>query len=248
MNIHLNTEKRQHAVNTRKKMKKIKALTMFAAVVCAVALYISLKSSGALPAVALTLSVSCALFTVYSHRQIKKMKAEIEKITSGETIDEFFISGKLESISELTTQKLTYSGIIKFTDGKIPLLTQKGFMMTYTARIRAGVDLSRAVVNCTDTAINITMPKAVIQQTAVLPESIKFYDERIALLNPGRNADVAKAITLAEKDVQEKGDVSELLKQADMHAALLIINFLQEITDGRKIEVNMMEPEIEQAV
>ncbi len=246
MNVHLNTEKRQHAVNTRKKMKKIKALAIAAAVVCAAALYISLSSSGALPAVAL--SVACALFGIYSHRQIKKMKAEIEKITSGETIDEFFISGKLESISELTTQKLTYSGMIKFTDGKIPLLTQKGFMMTYTARIRAGVDLSRAVVECTDTAINISMPKAVIQQTAVLPESIKFYDERIALLNPGRNADVAKAITLAEKDVQEKGDVTELLKQADMHAALLIINFLQEITDGRKIEVNMMEPEKEQAV
>ena len=248
MNVHLNTEKRQHTVNTRKRIKKIKLMALAACGVCAIALYTALKSSGILPAAALAVSVLCAVYAVYNHGQIKKLQGEIKEIIDGETIDEFFISGKLESISELTTQKLTYSGMLRFSDGKIPLLTQKGFMMTYTARIRAGVDLSQAAVKCTDDAISITMPKAVIQQTAVLPESIKFYDERIALLNPGRNDDVAKAIALAEKDVEKKGDVAELLKQADMNAALLIINFLQEITDGRIIEVDMMEPETDQAV
>lgn len=247
MNIHLNTEKRKHATRTRKKIKTAKKLRLAAAAVCIFALFIAAKSSGTLPLIALAVSAVCLLCTFFSYRQVKKMKAEIARLMDDETIDEFFITGKLESISELTTQQLTYSGMIRVTDGKIPLLTQKGFIMTYTARIRAGVDLSQAVVDCTDTEVNITLPKATIQQTTVLPESIKFYDERIALLNPGRNEDVTKAIVLAEKDVCKKGDVSELLKQADMNAALLIINFLKDFTSGRKIEINMMEPQ-EQAV
>ncbi|MBQ8604329.1 MAG: DUF4230 domain-containing protein [Oscillospiraceae bacterium] len=247
MNLHLNTEKRKHATRTRNKIKTVKRLGLLAAAVSAIALFAAIRSSGTLPLIALTVSALCLLCTFFSLGQVKKMKAEIARLINGETIDEFFITGKLESISELTTQMLTYSGMIRVSDGKIPLLTQKGFMMTYTARIRAGVDLSQAVVDCADTTVNITLPKATILQTTVLPESIKFYDERIALLNPGRNEDVTKALILAEKDVQKKGDVTELLKQADMNAALLIINFLKDAVDGRKIEINMMEP-AEQAV
>ena len=51
-----------------------------------------------------------------------------------------FISDKLEMVSELTTAKLTYNGLVYYSDGSIPLLTQKSFTMTYRAEVRAGVE------------------------------------------------------------------------------------------------------------
>lgn len=36
---------------------------------------------------------------------------------------------------------MIYNGLIHYSDGSIPFLTQKAFNMTYRAEVRAGVDL-----------------------------------------------------------------------------------------------------------
>ena len=59
-----------------------------------------------------------------------------------------FVSGKLEAVSELTTARLTYTGLIKYSEGKIPFLTKNSFSMIYTARVRAGIDIQIGRASC----------------------------------------------------------------------------------------------------
>ena len=59
-----------------------------------------------------------------------------------------FISEKLEKVSELTTAKLTYNGLVQYTDGKVPFLTKKAFSMIYRAEVKAGVELSETDISC----------------------------------------------------------------------------------------------------
>lgn len=46
-----------------------------------------------------------------------------------------YVTGKLENIGELATQKLTYSGKVPLEEGSIPFITKKGFVMEYNARV-----------------------------------------------------------------------------------------------------------------
>ena len=117
-----------------------------------------------------------------------------------------FISDKLEMVSELTTAKLTYNGLVYYSDGSIPLLTQKSFTLTYRAEVRAGVDLSQADIKITDKEVQLTLPAVRILDTVVDSDSIQFYDEKAALLNWGKKTDVLDGMTAAQKDVEEKAD------------------------------------------
>lgn len=47
-----------------------------------------------------------------------------------------YVTGKLENIGELATQKLTYSGKVPLEEGSIPFITKKGFVMEYNARLK----------------------------------------------------------------------------------------------------------------
>ena len=67
-----------------------------------------------------------------------------------------FVSGKLEAVSELTTARLTYTGLIKYSEGKIPFLTKNSFSMIYTARVRAGIDIRQAKIDIQEDQVVIT--------------------------------------------------------------------------------------------
>lgn len=180
-----------------------------------------------------------------SGRAAQKKQAELEEAKKMQMIDEHFISGKLEDMSELTTQKLSYSGVIEVTDGSIPYITQKGFLMTYTAKIRAGIDLSRATVKCGTNAIVITLPSAEIQSIDISPESIEFHAEKKALFNWSQNEDVTQALSLAQEDVEQKGDIGELLEQANDNARAIVTTLLEGIDDDRTIEVNINQDTVQ---
>ena len=61
-----------------------------------------------------------AIFVTY--RLTKKDEPEITNT---------FISEKLEAVSELTTAKLTYTGLVRYTEGNIPFLTKKEFNLLW---------------------------------------------------------------------------------------------------------------------
>lgn len=160
------------------------------------------------------------------------------RLFSKEKITTAYISGKLEDMGTLTTQKLTYSGMYKVTEGEIPLITKKGFSMFYTSHIKAGFDFSDVDIKISNKTVKIKLPKATVQSVKIDPDSIQFYDEKFALFNWSNKEDVTEAVTAAEKDVQTKADYSELLEQANEHAELLLHKLFDDSVGKRTVEIS----------
>jgi len=147
------------------------------------------------------------------------------------------ISQKIQNASELTTAELVYDGLLTYTDGDIPLLTQKGFSMTYSAKIRAGIDFSKIDINITKDAVVIDIPEAQIQSVNVDPGSIEFYDERRALFNWTKKDDISNAVLLSEEDAAAHANTEELLKRADGQIRVMLEGMLEGSIGGRKLVI-----------
>ncbi len=146
-----------------------------------------------------------------------------------------YISEKINGVSELTTAEMVYSGLIIYTEGEIPFLTQKGFSMRYTANIRAGINFSDVNIKITDSKVVVEMPEAEVQSIEVDPSSIEFYDERYALFNWTDKNDVIDAMSISKEDVTAHANVDGLARKADEQAAGIIKNILAGSIGGREL-------------
>ena len=139
-----------------------------------------------------------------------------------------YISGKLEDVGELATQQVTYSSTEQMDDGSIPFINQNSFLMDEVKE------------KITDKEVIVTIPHAkVLGKPQVDPDSIKFMDEKRAIFNWQTKEDAKKAISLAEKDIENNDDIdtSSLLEKADDHAKELIHKILDGSVGGRKVVV-----------
>ena len=148
-----------------------------------------------------------------------------------------FINGKLEAVSELTTAKLTYTGLIKYSEGSIPFLTQNSFSMIYTATVRAGIDLSKAVVEITEEEVVIMLPACEIQSVDIDEESIEFYDEKGALFNRSTKEDAIDMVSAAKEDVTKKADIESLLESASLQTKALVRGLLEDTIGERNLVI-----------
>lgn len=148
-----------------------------------------------------------------------------------------FVSGKLEAISELSTAKLTYTGLIKYSEGKIPFLTKNSFSMIYTADIRAGIDLTEAVIEIREDQVVITLPECEVQSVNVDEASIEFYDERWALFNRTEKEDVVDMVSAAKEDAAAKADIGGLLEEAELQTERIIRGLLQDTVGERELVI-----------
>ncbi len=134
--------------------------------------------------------------------------------SSAPKVDKKILVESINEVSELTTAELSYSGVIRYEEGTIPLITKKAFFMTYHADVRAGVDASKIVINANDEIVKVTIPQVDIQDIRVDEESIVFYDESSSLFNWAERQDVLDAIKIAKEDVIDKGDMQGLVEKA----------------------------------
>ena len=151
-----------------------------------------------------------------------------------------YISGKLEDVGELATQQVTYSSTEQMEDGSIPFINKKSFLMHYSATLKAGIQMDEVKEKITDKEVIVTIPHAkVLGKPQVDPDSIKFMDEKRAIFNWQTKEDAKKAISLAEKDIENNDDIdtSSLLEKADDHAKELIHKILDGSVGGRKVVV-----------
>ena len=146
-----------------------------------------------------------------------------------------YISEKINGVSELTTAEMVYSGLVIYTEGEIPFLTQKGFSMRYTANIRAGINFSDVNIKITDSKVVVEMPEAEVQSIEVDPSSIEFYDERYALFNWTDKNDVIDAMSISKEDVTSYANVDGLARKADEQAAGIIKNILAGSIGDREL-------------
>ena len=145
---------------------------------------------------------------------------------------------KIQSSFDLTTQKMTYQGVVHYKEGDIPFITQKKYSMTYTAEIDAGVDLSKVKVDQVgDGEFNIVIPNVEIQGVHVDPDSVEFYDESHALFNWNTKQDGVEAVKLAEEDAVNNADIEQLKKDAADNARKVINDLLQDSVKSGNVTV-----------
>ncbi len=148
-----------------------------------------------------------------------------------------FINGKLEAASELVSSELFYTGLIKYSEGKIPLLTKNSFSMLYTATVRAGIDLSAVQASVSDDEVVIVLPQCSVQSVEIDKDSIEFYDERFALFNWTEKTDVIDAVSAAEEDVMQKADLDSLLEHAQLQAQAIVKGLLEDAVGDRRLDI-----------
>lgn len=147
------------------------------------------------------------------------------------TVSAVSIEERLSKCSSLTTARLDYRGIIKYSEGEIDFINKKSFSMIYDAHIKAGIDLSQAVVEVSGKSIRIRIPAPEIQDITIDSDTLEFYDEKFALFNWTNKEDTTKAIAYAKNDAEAKAGQTDILEQAREQAAAVIETLIQPITE-----------------
>lgn len=150
------------------------------------------------------------------------------------TVSAVSIEERLSKCSDLTTARLDYRGLIRYSEGDIKYLTQKSFSMIYDATITAGIDLSQAEVTLDGTSIKVILPQPTIQSIVIDPDSLEFYDEQAALFNWTEKQDTQKAMAYAKEDASAKAEQVNLLTQACEQAESVVTNLLLPFTEDSK--------------
>lgn len=155
------------------------------------------------------------------------------------------VEEQISKAADLSTAKLTYKGIVNFTEGQIKYITQNSFNMMYTAEIVAGVDMSKVTVDVTQPAngnagkVVVNIPKAAVQTVTIDPDSLEFYDTKWALFNKTANTDVQEALKGAEADARANFGKKELISTAQAQAEEVIKGFVQNVLpEGYELEIN----------
>lgn len=154
------------------------------------------------------------------------------------SINSTVIQSRIAECSDLTTCNLVYVDLVKYTEGSIPLITKKAFSMIYQANIRAGIDLSLAKVEVTPRTVTIQLPETTIQSIEVDTNTLRFYDEKLALFNWSHKEDISSAITAARKDAEANANLGSLKIQARVQADKVLEKLLNPLIEGREVIIN----------
>lgn len=136
---------------------------------------------------------------------------------------EFSASGvleKVQTVSELNTVEMYFNEIIDFKNAKmfndyeIPF-TEKSFIFTVKAKVKAGIDLSvlkESDIVISENTVQITLPEPKITSKEIL--SYKAYDEKDGLFNEVTNEDTLKALDEFTQRLEQQAKESGIIKQA----------------------------------
>ena len=145
-------------------------------------------------------------------------------ISERETFSSSGVIERVRSISELNTVEMYFNEIIDFRNAKffnsfeIPF-TQKSFIFTVKARVKAGIDLS--LVKEEDVEIDgkrlvLRLDEPAITSGEIL--SYKAYDEKDGLFNEVTTEDTLKALELFEKDLRKQAAENGIIEKAKENA------------------------------
>lgn len=151
-----------------------------------------------------------------------------------------YVNALLEKASELTSAKLNYTGMTEYKDTGIPIINKSDFIMVYEATARAGIDMKDVKVEVDDKKkiVRLSIPKAEVLDVKVKASSIKYFDEKFALLNVNEKEDSNRAIDLAEKAAEKEVRDMGVLEMADEQAEALIKGLLRDaVPDDYKFDI-----------
>lgn len=173
----------------------------------------------------------------------KKLEDELTtlktQLVEAEKIDVAYIGNKLETISELTTAKMTYNGIIHWSEGKIAFIDKKEFYMAYRVSLKAGFDFDKVDIQVTDVAVIITLPEAEIYEPVVDEKSFQFFDKNYGIFAHEEMTDLSEAITRAKEDALAQPETEAMKETAKEQAVILIRALFEGMIGQRELIVNI---------
>ena len=89
----------------------------------------------------------------------------------------------------------------------------------------------------TPRTVTIHLPQTEVQSIEVDTNTLRFYDERLALFNWSHKEDIGSAITAAKKDAEEHANLDTLKNQARGQAEKVLTKLIEPMTEGREVIV-----------
>ncbi|UQK59368.1 DUF4230 domain-containing protein [Fenollaria massiliensis] len=143
------------------------------------------------------------------------------------------LKASIEDIGDLVTVEYNYTDILTYKDSltlmdmKIPF-TDKSYIIKYNGYIKAGVDLSKAVVkDIKETSVELDVPVATITDSVLDEKSMVILDQKNNIFNPldlGDYQDTLKK-ELNARELKAKKD--GLLERAQDNADKILRKLLQ---------------------
>ena len=143
------------------------------------------------------------------------------------------LKASIEDIGDLVTVEYNYTDILTYKDSltlmdmKIPF-TDKSYIIKYNVYIKAGVDLSKAVVkDIKETSVELDVPVATITDSVLDEKSMVILDQKNNIFNPldlGDYQDTLKK-ELNARELKAKKD--GLLERAQDNADKILRKLLQ---------------------
>lgn len=143
------------------------------------------------------------------------------------------LKASIEDVGDLVTVEYNYTDILTYKDSltlmdmKIPF-TDKSYIIKYNGYIKAGVDLSKAVVkDIKETSVELDVPVATITDSVLDEKSMVILDQKNNIFNPldlGDYQDTLKK-ELNARELKAKKD--GLLERAQDNADKILRKLLQ---------------------
>lgn len=155
------------------------------------------------------------------------------------TITSTSISQQLVEIQKLSVLEYNYTKVGKFENSltlngwSIPL-TKKSFLLTYSGKLQAGVNLQDAKVSINDHTIIISLPEVQILENTLDENSIEVYDESKNIFNPISVSDYTNFATKQKTEAEEEAIENGFLSEAATKAQSVIKSFLQLIPEVKE--------------
>lgn len=181
-----------------------------------------------------------------SHEELSDLTKEPVPVITSTTIKE-----ELNSIAELVTQEYIYTNSDRSEEGKPWIFGgnqpfgDKSMLITYDGTVKAGVDLSKAVidVNEDERSIKVILPKSTITSNEIPVENIVILEVKNGLFNKLDFEDYNKIIEAQKIKIEAKVLERGLLEKADKEAVSIVKGILSSLAEASnyKLEVSIEE-------
>lgn len=162
-----------------------------------------------------------------------------ERITNQGVVD------KIKDVAELNTVEIYFSEIIDYKSAltikklNIPF-TQKSFVFTVKARVKAGVDLSKinesdVVIDKEAESLTLMLLSPTITSKEIL--SHKAYSEKDGLFNEVKTEDTLKALETFQTDLEQQAIDYGILDKAKENAEKALVNIFKA-TGFESVRIN----------
>ena len=172
-------------------------------------------------------------------QEVVVREKEVEKIVTVEKeISSAILTDGVRELGLLVTDEYYFIEVVSYSSikklWKIDLgITESSFLASYDGVVRAGVDLSAAVIEKDGERkrITVSLPPAAITDVDIDPESFQLYSEKAGLGNPISAEDFNNALVELEATARDKALARGLLDRADENAHALVRRVVGALVD-----------------